>query len=100
MKHLTSHKYQRKNIGRSKEHPFYVYQCTLPTCTHYVRESLIFGRMTICWTCDKEFLIMPIGTRPHKRKPICQSCWNVRYGKGTEVKNASIEEILKSAGAL
>lgn len=97
MKH--THKYQRKNIGRSKENPFFVYQCTLANCTHYIREKLILGKNSFCWSCEEEFTIHPIGNQPYKRKPICDSCWKKAYGK-EEGTDQNIEALLKAAGAL
>jgi hypothetical protein len=99
MNHI--HKYKRKNIGRSKVHSFYVYQCQL-NCNHYIREDLLFGRSSICWDCDKEFILQPRGSRPFKLKPICDSCWNIKWGhkEKKEIKEKDIEKILKTAGVI
>jgi hypothetical protein len=95
-----THKYLHKNIATTKDKKYFVYQCTLPGCHHYTQEKLIFGKNSFCWICDKEFVIRPRGTRPFKRKPICNECWNKMYGKTTEMTEEKIEKLLKVAGAL
>jgi hypothetical protein len=34
-----------------------VYRCFLPNCTHYLRRQFTLGRKSICWFCEKEFLM-------------------------------------------
>lgn len=47
----------------------------LPSCSHYVREEFILNRESICWSCEKVFVI----SRKKKRKPVCEECRKKLY---------------------
>ena len=94
------HKYIKKNIGRSKLNPYDVYQCDLPDCKHYIRKELIFGKISLCWNCGNNFEIRPRGTRPFKRKFMCESCWSDKYGKIFKPESQDVEKMLKNMGVI
>lgn len=64
-----THRYERVDIGVSKE--YLVYRCTLPDCSHYLPESLVVGKKSICWRCGAEFVIRKdlLFKKPH-----CEDC--------------------------
>jgi hypothetical protein len=64
MKHI--HKYERKKYGNNG---CFIYKCMIPGCTHFVYESLIINRRSLCWRCDKEFVITKLLKKPH-----CDDC--------------------------
>lgn len=67
MKH--THRYERVDIGVNKE--YIVYRCSLPDCHHYLPETLVVGKKTICWRCGAEFIL----TRNLLfKKPHCENC--------------------------
>lgn len=68
MKH--THKYQRTKLGSKG---YIVYKCMLPSCPHFINESLLLGRECICWRCGDEFIITK-----HYKKPHCNSCTRPR----------------------
>jgi len=63
------HKYKRNRLGRE----YTVYECALPDCTHYLPESRIVGKKSICWVCGKAHVIYKdsngVLARPH-----CRAC--------------------------
>ena len=64
------HKYRRITVAGSE-----VYGCALPTCTHYMpkhMESLLLGKMSICWSCDEPFVLDSEALR--EEMPICLNC--------------------------
>src|SRR5271169_1268254 len=48
------HKYIRKTVGRNN---FPIYRCILPDCSHFLQSALVEGRKSLCYFCDKEFII-------------------------------------------
>ena len=85
MNHPGPHKYFRVKLTIPRDH--YIYRCMLPNCTHKIQEYMLIGRECQCWDCAQSFII----NRGGKKKPICESCWNRRYGK----KDEGIENLLK-----
>jgi len=75
------HKYKRNKLGKG----YVVYECVLPDCTHYLEESRIVGKRTICWVCGKQTTIYRdsngILARPH-----CKGC--------TKTKKQEREDVL------
>jgi hypothetical protein len=63
------HKYFRKRIGKD----YIVYACALPDCSHYLHESHIVGKRTVCWVCGRITIVYRdsngILARPH-----CKDC--------------------------
>ena len=90
MKQNHIHKYLRVNSGRKE--PYYIYKC-VDNCSHFIHESMIHGRETICWECGKTFRVR----RMKKRKPICEDCWSNKYGK---LGKDDAESILKDIGVI
>jgi hypothetical protein len=72
------HKYERTTIGKNS---YVVYRCVLPDCTHYLSESLIGGKESICWRCG-DICVIPRGGRIPKR-PHCEKCTKV-YNRSTD----------------
>ena len=62
------HKYRRFSKG-NKTYKLDVYYCA--NCGHQVKIVDIFGRYTICWSCEKPF---SVGVRMLKLFPTCPDC--------------------------
>lgn len=52
--HLGAHKYIRVKF---KETGTVLYKCAFPGCTHFIRQELVVGRMTVCHACGNEFAL-------------------------------------------
>lgn len=67
------HKYQEVDIGVNKE--YLVWKCAHPECPkpgHYLRPMLVENRKSICFKCDKEFVLTK--ALMSRKKPICPYC--------------------------
>lgn len=89
------HRYKKVNLSRDKDNPFLVYQCTKPTCSHYIRMELSEGKMCECNICG-EPMIITRATLTHSSgnpmaKPRCNNC--VRRRKSDTVD--AISEFLQ-----
>lgn len=82
MKNNHTHKYVRTELSPT----YLVYKCVLPNCTHYLPTKLVIGRMSICWNCGVPFQIVARGTRPLKKKFICDNCWEQKNRKDDKIK--------------
>lgn len=52
------HKYKKMNLTRkANKEPYWVYQCILPTCTHYLPVKQTLGKLCICHRCGEQFII-------------------------------------------
>ncbi|HEY4698981.1 MAG TPA: hypothetical protein VIH27_01220 [Nitrososphaerales archaeon] len=51
-KHI--HRYVRIKIGRNQR---IEYKCSIPGCTHHVREELAIGRESLCYRCGNVFFL-------------------------------------------
>ena len=66
--HHKIHKYERTKLGKK----YIIFRCMIPNCSHYIPESLIKGRISICWRCGEQFVIDREAAelaRPH-----CKDC--------------------------
>ena len=82
------HKYHKVNLGFAD-----AWACALPDCTHYMpptMEKLVEGKKSICWECNKEFII-DIDSMQSKR-PICNDC---KLGLDSEIESLLTEAIEK-----
>lgn len=99
------HKYRRVNIGRDSE--YWVMQCSLPQCNHYVpmvsklSVPTLIGKIAICNTCNDPFELYRMTLR--KSKPVCKLC--IGGSKEDKLKKASkffaeLEKKAASGGSL
>jgi|PlaIllAssembly_1097288.scaffolds.fasta_scaffold14659_5 hypothetical protein len=50
------HRYRKINLGANGKQ-FYVYRCTKPACSHYVRIELAEGKLCECNKCGEPMII-------------------------------------------
>lgn len=89
------HRYKKKNIGvNGKE--FFVYVCTKPACSHYVRIDLAEGKLCECNKCHEAMIITREVMTKSSGKPMtlphCLGC--VKRKKVTDVEVGAITEFL------
>ena len=83
------HKFRRRNIGRKAE--YWVMQCALPGCTHYVpmrskiSAPVLLGKLSVCNKCGDRFELSRRALRA--ANPICNSC--------VQHKNEKLDEATK-----
>lgn len=69
-KKCIGHKYHRVDFIGQK-----IFACALPDCSHYMpkhMEPMIVGKRSLCWQCDKPFVIGY--EHLEQDKPICANC--------------------------
>lgn len=88
------HKYRRVNIA-NKPREYYVYRCMLPNCNHYVKDVLILGKSSICWSCKIPFVIVK-----EKMKPICEDCRARKNSNLLDDEDEKALSFLKNSGVL
>lgn len=90
------HKYKRVKIGKNKDYE--VYRCMVPGCSHYVQAELVENRETICWLCDKPFIL---AVHLLRMKPICEPCRDMRKSgqKAQPIEDFSLEDMLANMAA-
>jgi hypothetical protein len=71
-----THKYYKSYIGWGKNRKI-VYRCALPKCPHYVHEVGAILKASICWRCNKEF-VLPKAISLLTSKPWCPDCAKLR----------------------
>lgn len=70
------HRYRRVNIGKEKD--YWVMQCSLPHCNHYVpmtaknKVPYLIGKIAICNKCNDPFELDRNALT--KEKPVCNLC--------------------------
>ena len=90
------HRYRRVNIGRGTE--YWVMQCSLPQCNHYVPMAsklsvpTLVGKIAKCNKCNDPFELDRMALR--KSKPVCQFCL------GGVAKEKKLEKASKFFAAL
>lgn len=87
------HKYRKMNIAVKPGKKYFVYQCVLD-CSHYVPEKLINGKKSLCWKCNKEFIIK----NPNQVKLKCADCSTNKEINDEELDK--IKNILKNVGVI
>lgn len=65
--HGGPHFYRRVKMGKNKD--YIVYKCIKPGCPHYVPRELAVGRPSLCWSCNKEFIMTSKNLQ--QAKPTC-----------------------------
>lgn len=70
MKH--THEYVRVKPEAYRPNRLTWFKCAVIGCTHKIKKEFIEGRLSICYRCEKEFVI----TKKHTElaKPHCDSC--------------------------
>lgn len=71
-----THKYKRITLKPSRK---VVYKCQLINCSHYLFESFVWNKLTICWSCGDEFVL--VKKKNNQVKPKCSKCCEVKSGK-------------------
>lgn len=74
MKHELPHKYEKRDLGVAK--PYMVQHCALKSCTHYLSMTAAIGKESLCWKCDKPFILTRLSAR--LKQPRCLDCKEVR----------------------
>lgn len=71
-----THRYILKQMGSSSINP--VWKCSLPGCAHFIPRNVeVWGRMSICWNCGKEFPMDESNAQKYilnDNMPNCESC--------------------------
>lgn len=86
MKVKHTHKYERTTLGKD----YIIYKCVLPRCNHYLPLPLIVGKLSICWGCGLEFIIIKSKNGINK-KPKCSNCIN----RKSKLENEALLNLLK-----
>ena len=88
--HDHIHKYERGYVD--KERTSTVYICRLPDCSHFIGEVFIIGKKSICWKCQREFVIDKATT-----KLVKLNCGCGRRNKKaiTQIDESEFSELLK-----
>jgi hypothetical protein len=70
------HKYERVILGKNN---YTVFRCTLPQCSHYIRQELAGGKECICNRCKN---VMHLDSKSMKlRFPHCHTCTSPKQTK-------------------
>jgi len=71
------HRYKKKNLGVDGK-KFFVYACTKPACSHYIRCDLAEGKLCECNKCYETMLITKEVLTKNSGKPMtnphCSDC--------------------------
>lgn len=90
------HRYKKLDLSRTPGKEYLVYQCTKPTCSHYIPIERAEGRLCECNRCGEPMVITKqVLTGSNKKpmaKPHCPDC--VKRKKGTTDNVAAISEFL------
>jgi hypothetical protein len=79
-KYSHIHKYLRDKLGK-----LIIYKCALPGCPHYIRQNLVVGKVSLCWVCNKEFVMTRAMAK--LKKPHCPDCRIAHNAKPVQPKN-------------
>lgn len=82
------HKYKR--IKFKSGH--IVFRCMLPGCSHFIREELLRGRLSVCWRCGEEHVI----TNTRLSKQHCDSC--TKSVKENKYNDSVVDTLLNIVG--
>jgi len=83
------HKYRRIDIGRRRQ--YWVMQCSLPKCQHYVAMEhkeyapALVGKIALCNRCNEPFELDKLALT--KKFPTCKDC--IDSPRQKEIKKAS-----------
>jgi hypothetical protein len=59
-----------------------LWHCAHPDCSHYMPKNVASsmpGKRSICWRCEKEFILTPVNMR--EEQPQCDYCLNPELSK-------------------
>ena len=91
------HKYMRRNVSYVD-----VWACALPNCTHYMpphMAELVEGKHSICWSCEKVFVMNILNMEANDGKPICDDCIGKRADRDeTRINPLDIQDFLTQRG--
>lgn len=88
--HQGPHKYERVKWGK-KETP--VYRCVLPDCPHYLHPPMMIGKVSLCWSCERAFIINKDKLR--RKRPKCDACQFKKGRKGGADVVERLDELLR-----
>lgn len=93
-----THKYQKKNIAKKGNTPYYVMACSLPNCSHNLSLELAIGKETICHKCGRKTVIWKdkngIRTKPYcKRGTGCNKKLTSIHEEGNETVSSTKSDI-------
>lgn len=80
------HKYYRVVLGKLKD--YIVYKCALPNCSHFVQRELAVNRQSLCWKCERPFILSLRDLT--LAKPICKDCKVPKEEKVVENKTTEL----------
>lgn len=82
------HRYKKVNIAGFGRTPFWVYKCTKPACSHYIRMDLAEDKLCECNICGKPMIInrviMSHSSGKPMTKPHCLDCTKRKKAKDVE----------------
>jgi len=83
-------------IGKKKD--YIIFRCFIPGCTHYISEDHIINRKSLCWACDKPFIIV---YKLIKLKPVCAKCKSERQAelKAQPIAGFDLKDMLANVTA-
>lgn len=93
MTHQLPHKYEKRDIGINKK---YLVQACALNCTHYLTIKASVGKASICWKCEKPFVLTKASSR--LSKPRCLSCKERRKPELKNVDKTALQDILAKMG--
>jgi len=99
------YKHSRLKRGRKTIEDL-VMACAHPDCLHYITLEEAVGRRSICWKCEKQFILGgtdgPYPGRPDRllRKPLCPSCRSKQLKFKQPEKQFVREEVTRAATKL
>lgn len=76
------HRYKRRNIANGGK-PYFVFHCTKPACSHYVRVDMAEGKLCECNRCGQPMVLNRETVR--LAKPHCTDC--IKRKKSDDVAN-------------
>lgn len=91
MKH--THKYLRVLLNKKKKDSARVFKCVIPECHHFIAESLVEGRVTVCWVCNSRFAMTKKSAK--LMKPHCANCYSRTDLRNQPTPAVKLEEAKK-----
>ena len=89
------HRFKKVNIGAFNKPPYWVYKCTKPNCSYYIRCELATDQVCECNRCGKLMLIGKQVMSQNSSKPMtlphCEDCTKRRKAPNAEKVDAITE---------
>lgn len=70
---MSKHEVHKYRKVKQKPSNRTIYKCMLPNCRHYTTPELVLGMESICWSCEKSFVLTK-ALLSQKVMPTCISC--------------------------